>query len=650
MGTGSNDVIREKYFNKHPRSLAKIQIKRIFEQMNKSICKIVDYNGTGFICRIPYPNNLNLLPVLITCNHVLKNEHIKPGKEIKLVFEEEEKIIKIDDERKIYKSIEKEYDTTIIEIKKTDGFDFKNFLEVDENIFKDNLDSLLKSKTIYVIHYPNVDEIKYSVDVINIIDGDKIRHFCETDPGSSGSPILNLDTFKVIGIHSGHVKEKLKFNIGTIIKYPIEGLIKEFPPKVEKNEILLKLIIREEDLKKKIYFLDNSSSLNEISEEEFDNYLEELIENNKGNVDNVLKEIIEKGKRKIHNNLEELNENNTKIYINNIEHKYFNHFIHKKIGVYQIKIEINIPITNCSYMFYCCNNIIDFDFSSFKTRSITNMSYMFSRCKGIQRIDLSSFDTKNVTNMSNMFSYCVNLREVDLSSFSTSNVTNMSKMFTFCLNLININVGNFDVSKVIEMNGMFNTCKRLISIDLSTFIAKSATNVSGMFRGCEALKSIKFFDFDGENITNMRGMFFKCSSLIYLDLESFNTSNVTDMSKMFYGCQQLEYINISNFNTKNVLSMSYMFFLCTNLKVLNLMSFDTKNVKNMDEMFSMCTNLENLLIGFFDLSNIQSLNMMFKNCMNLKQLVASKETQLKIKNELDNRYVEPKLIDGIYYI
>ena len=631
MGTGGNNIIREKHFNKHPRSLAKIQIKRIFEQMNKSICKIVDYKGTGFICRIPYPNNLNLLPVLITCNHVLENEYIKPGNEIKLVFEEEEKIIKIDDERKIYKSIKDEYDTTIIEIKKTDGFDFKNFLEVDESVFKDNLDSLLKNKTIYVIHYPKLDEIKYSVDAINFIDGHKIRHFCETDPGSSGSPILNLDTFKVIGIHSGCFIEK--FNIGTIIKYPIEGLIKEFPPKVEKNEILLKLIIREEDINKEIYFLDNGYFTN-IDESFLDNgsFTNEVDEGN------------------IHNNLKELNENNTKIYINNLEHKYCKYFKPEKIGVYEIKIEINFPITNCSYMFSCCNNIINFDFSSFNTRSITNMSYMFSSCQGIQSIDLSSFDTKNVTNMSNMFSYCINLREIDLSSFYTSNVTNMSQMFTWCPNLKKINVENFDISKVIDMNGMFHTCESLTSIDLSSFVAKSATNAYGMFFGCEDLQYVKFFDFDGENITNMKEMFLKCSSLTYLDLESFNTRNVKDMSNMFYACQQLKYINFSNFNTKNVLNMSGMFFACTNLTKLNLMSFDTKNVKNMDEMFSMCTSLENLLIGFFDLSNVQRLNGMFKNCMNLKQLVASKETQQKIKNELNNRYVEPKLIDGIYYI
>ena len=620
MGTCSDDIKREKYLDKHPRSLSKMQIKRIYEQMNKSICKIVDHKGSGFICRIPYPNNLNLLPVLITCNHVLKNEDVKPGSEIKLVFEEEEKILKIDDERKIYKSLKDEYDTTIIEIKKTDGFDFKNFLEVDENIFNDNLDKLFKNKTIYVIHYPKVDEIKYTVDVIHLIDDFKIRHFCETDYGSSGSPILSLDTFKVIGIHSGHAATKL-YNVGTIIKYPIDGLIKVAPPKIEKNEILLKIIIRKDDINKEIYFLDNGSFKHEEDE------------------------------GKIHNNLEELNENNTKIYINNIEHKYCKYFKPEKKGIYELKIEINFPITNCSYMFSCCNNIIDFDFSSFNTRSITNMSYMFSSCQGIRRINLSSFDTKNVTNMSNMFSYCINLTEIDLSSFYTSNVTNMSKMFTWCPNLTKINIENFDVSKVIDMNGMFHTCESLISIDLSSFIAKSATNVSCMFRGCEALQYIKFFDFDGENITNMKEMFLDCPSLTYLDLESFNTRNVTDMSNMFYGCQKLKFINFANFNTKNVISMSGMFFACTNLTELNLMSFDTKNVKNMNEMFSMCTSLENLLIGFFDLTNIESFSRMFKNCMNLKQIVASKETQVKIKNELDNRYVEPKLLmDGIYFV
>jgi len=93
----NDEIIREKNFNNHPSSLNKNQIKRIFEQMNNSICKIIDYKGTGFLCLIPYPNNFNLLPVLISCNHVLKNNVVEPGNKIKLLFEGEEKLIEIDE-------------------------------------------------------------------------------------------------------------------------------------------------------------------------------------------------------------------------------------------------------------------------------------------------------------------------------------------------------------------------------------------------------------------------------------------------------------------------------------------------------------------------------------------------------------------------
>ena len=70
MGTcGGNpdtdDILREKHCKKHSDALTKYQSKRIIEQMDQSVCKMVDNHGTGFICMIPYPNDFNLLPVLI---------------------------------------------------------------------------------------------------------------------------------------------------------------------------------------------------------------------------------------------------------------------------------------------------------------------------------------------------------------------------------------------------------------------------------------------------------------------------------------------------------------------------------------------------------------------------------------------------------
>ena len=82
--------------------------KIIISQMIKYVCKIYqteEDTATGFMCKIPYQNQL--LPVLITNNHVLNEEKIKIGQTIRFSFNEDqiEKTIKIDNSRKkIYES------------------------------------------------------------------------------------------------------------------------------------------------------------------------------------------------------------------------------------------------------------------------------------------------------------------------------------------------------------------------------------------------------------------------------------------------------------------------------------------------------------------------------------------------------------------
>ena len=59
----------------------------IMEQAKKSVCKINGKNGgtgTGFLCKIPFPGPFTLLPVFITCNHVLENKDIIEGSKIEL--------------------------------------------------------------------------------------------------------------------------------------------------------------------------------------------------------------------------------------------------------------------------------------------------------------------------------------------------------------------------------------------------------------------------------------------------------------------------------------------------------------------------------------------------------------------------------------
>ena len=44
--------------------------------------------GTGFLCKIPFPNQFKLLPVLITNNHILNIDDIKNNKIINISFNE----------------------------------------------------------------------------------------------------------------------------------------------------------------------------------------------------------------------------------------------------------------------------------------------------------------------------------------------------------------------------------------------------------------------------------------------------------------------------------------------------------------------------------------------------------------------------------
>ena len=49
---------------------------KIKEQMEKNICKINigQSLGTGFFCKIPFPDLNNMLPVFITNNHIMNKD------------------------------------------------------------------------------------------------------------------------------------------------------------------------------------------------------------------------------------------------------------------------------------------------------------------------------------------------------------------------------------------------------------------------------------------------------------------------------------------------------------------------------------------------------------------------------------------------
>ena len=108
--------------------------KKIINQMERNICKIKigKEQGTGFFCKIPFPDLNNMLSVFITNNHIINKELLyKDNLIIEINIEEENNIRKLNLNNRM-KYTNEEYDITIIEIKSKDNI--KSYLELDDQI------------------------------------------------------------------------------------------------------------------------------------------------------------------------------------------------------------------------------------------------------------------------------------------------------------------------------------------------------------------------------------------------------------------------------------------------------------------------------------------------------------------------------------
>ena len=231
---------KESILRGYPNVISYECTKKIMEQMSKNICKIKigEEQGTGFFCKIPFPDINNMLSVFITNNHIINDKILyKNNSKININIEEENEIKEINLNNRI-KYTNKEYDITIIEIKENDNI--KNYLELDDKIIEDILNNNNKNNkyiddTIYIIQYPE-GKLSVSYGILDNIYEDKkynFRHKCNTKGGSSGSPILNINN-KIIGIHKeGYYN---KYNKGTFLNYPIKEFIQL---NNKNNEILL---------------------------------------------------------------------------------------------------------------------------------------------------------------------------------------------------------------------------------------------------------------------------------------------------------------------------------------------------------------------------------------------------------------------------
>ena len=176
--------------------ITKSSMEIILEQMTNSVCLINNKKGSyelGFFVNFIYKKEK--IKMLITRYDIMDgyNENI-----LNIIFKNENKKIQIGNKR----YLNKEYNISIIEIIENKNDNIK-FLEIDDNLFNEELEINYYKKSIYLIQYNNKKDISVSFGMIKGIIKSKIIYSCFTNSNSKGLPIFNLSDKKIIGIH-GH--------------------------------------------------------------------------------------------------------------------------------------------------------------------------------------------------------------------------------------------------------------------------------------------------------------------------------------------------------------------------------------------------------------------------------------------------------------
>ena len=344
----------------------------------------------GFFCHINYKNET--IPVIIINNYNIHSDIIYISK-----TNNDKIAIELGDA----KYTNEEYNILILEIKQNPNYNFP-FVDIDDDIYLNDSIMYYYKKPIYIIQHINDNETLLSYDIFNDINKKHIKFFNNLKNKDELSLLFNLKNNKLIGIHNKGFKYS---NKGLFVKFIIDKFIQNYKHKNNNNnEINIIVNIKENDINKDIYFLDNYKDISDKKE-----------------------------------HLCELNELNTKLYIDSKEYSYKKYFKFWKGGKYDIKIKLNKKLKDSSYMFAGCKNIISIDLTNFKSENVENMEYMFFNCENLRNINLLSLKVENVKNMGYMFYGCNNIN-LDLSSFVIKKNVNMINIFN---NSINLNYFNF---------------------------------------------------------------------------------------------------------------------------------------------------------------------------------------------------------------
>lgn len=210
---------------------------------------------------------------------------------------------------------------------------------------------------------------------------------------------------------------------------------------------------------------------------------------------------------------------------------------------------------------------------------------------------LSNIDVSNVTDMSYMFEGCGQLISVDALGWNTSKVTNFSRMFYDCRSLEDVeHISDWDTGKAESFSYMFGNCESLQNLNISTWDVRNVRNAMGMFSNCSELRSLgNLNNWDTRMLSNIGAMFDSCKSLENLYINNWDTSNIIYTNSTFRNCESLKLLDLSMWDTTKVEHSENMFQNCVNIEKLDLLSFGD-NFRD-PSMFSNLINLKQLSVG-----------------------------------------------------
>ena len=169
-------------------------------------------NGTGFFLY----DSLNGNKFLITNYHVISRDIVNLNTSIEIeIFDGKKFDIELNKNAPNIKFFEKPIDITTIQI--NDLKEICNsiqFLEIDLNYKKGY--NIYVNNDVFILGYPFGNSVECSPGKIIQISEFKFCHNCDTNNGSSGSPIILASNLTVIGIHLGG-REDIKINFGTFL-------------------------------------------------------------------------------------------------------------------------------------------------------------------------------------------------------------------------------------------------------------------------------------------------------------------------------------------------------------------------------------------------------------------------------------------------